>query len=279
MNAAKTGAVCLLALSIAGCGAPQPIAENFGVTHQKVARTAKHWEVVANDVASQTVDLLTKSNGLASRAFFIPTTTRNTAFDAAFRDFLINDFVDRGINVKICPAPEAMGTGFADLPQVKIRYTTRIIGHSEAQQYRPGLLTALAAGVFVGRSLGTVDLSRDAANGVALGLGLVGDIWGSHVTRATHTEIIVTTSIEENNRFLMRRADIYYVPDGDANLFVKRVATSSSCPGDSGTKATDDGVAANSIDADEAVTNLFNLNMKRVNANWEPPSLSGTFAY
>lgn len=279
MNAAKTGAVCFFALSIAGCGAPQPIAENFGVMHQKVARTAKHWEVVANDVASQTVDMLTKSNGLTSRTFFVPATRRNTAFDAAFRDFLINDFVDRGIDVNICAAPAPARTGFEDMPQIKIRYSTRILGHAEARQYRPGLLTALAAGVFVGRSLATVNLSRDAENAVALGLGIVGDAVESRMTRATHTEIIVTTSIEENNRFLMRRSDIYYVPDGDANLFVKRVANNSVCPGERGSAPERAGVDSDSIDADEAVAELFKVDMKRVNPKWEPPSLSGVFAY
>ena len=36
---------------------------------------------------------------------------------------------------------------------------------------------------------------------------------------ATNTEVIVTTSLIDNNRYLMRKTDVYYVEDAEGVMF------------------------------------------------------------
>ena len=52
----KTSAILIAGISSAlfGCASPVPVAENFPVSYQKVARTAHHWDVVAGDLLAQT---------------------------------------------------------------------------------------------------------------------------------------------------------------------------------------------------------------------------------
>jgi hypothetical protein len=267
MNIRKVGAMSFFAVCVVGCASPVPVAENFPVSYQKVARTAHHWDVIANDVVSQTASTLTSTKGLQGRPIFVVPTTRNSAFDAVFNDFLINQMVDRGLQVNVCAPTESR---MSQEPEVKVKYQTRVIIHSEAPQYRPGLLTALAAGVFVGRSIADSDISRDARGLAGVAVGGLLDTATGHLALATRTEVIVTTTIEEKNHFIMRRSDIYYVPDGDANLFIRRVSQSPLCPASSqGESAAVS--AEEKAEADAALRyELLAEEMRRTNPNWQP---------
>lgn len=272
---APTSGVVLIAfvLTVAGCASPAPIADNFPISYQKVARTAQHWNIVADDVVNQTSKVLASTPALQGRGIYVPSTPRNSAFDATFRDFMINHLVDRGASVSVCPSPK--GPGFATSPDIEIRYETRIIGHGELPQYRPGILTALAAGVFVARGVDHADLSNDALNLVGLGAGAFADWAMGHRARTPSTEIVVTTHIEENNRFVMRRSDIYYVPEADANLFIRRVAGSAACQ--NADNRSD--LKENKLVQDEqARREIMVREMRRINPEWRPSNIS-TFAY
>lgn len=220
--------VSSVVLTVVGCAAPQPVAENFPISYQKVARTAKHWEIVADDVVSQTAGVLASAQGLQGRSVYVPPTARNTAFDATFRDFVINSMVGRRFPVSVCATPT--GASSASARDVNVRYETRIIGHADISHYRPGLLTALAGGIFVGRSIAEANVHPDTVGVASFGLLALADAAAGHIAKPTHTELIITTTIEENNRFIMRRSDIYYVPDGDRSLFTRRVASGNLCP-------------------------------------------------
>lgn len=267
MDVLKVGVASFFVLCVVGCRSPVPVAENFPMSYQQVARTAHHWDIIAQDVVNQAVTTLTATKGLQGRPVRVIPASRNTTFDAVFNDFLINQMVDRGIQVSAC---EPAGTGMIVEPDLKVRYQARVIIHSEAPQYRPGLLTALAAGVFVGRSIAQSDLSRDAQG--LLGIAATGavDLAAGYVPRATKTEVVVTTTIEENNRFVLRRSDIYYVPDGDATLFSRKVAQNTICPSSS----RSENVAATAEEKEEAERvaryELFVKNMRHINPNWEP---------
>lgn len=264
----KKLAVIATISALAGCAAPVPVPHNFPLTYQKVARTAQHWNVVADDVVDQTVWFLATSEAFQGRGVFVPATQYNTAFDATFRDFLITHLVDRGAQVSVCAAS---GPGFSDTPDVQINYETRIIAHAEMPQYKPGVLTALASGVFVVRSLVHSDISTDGRYILGIGAAALADVAAGHATRTPRTEIIVTTTVQENNRFIMRRNDVYYVPEGDANLFVQRVAQSSLCPGDRAPVATTDQPEEKMSDA-EYRSQWFIKEMRRINPLWREPT-------
>lgn len=267
MVAQKVGLTSLFALCVAGCSSPVPVAENFPISYQQVARTAHHWDVIAGDVVNQAVTTLTATQRLQGRPILVVPTTRNTVFDAVFNDFLINQMVDRGMQVSVC---EPTGTGMIVEPDVKVKYHARVIIHSEAPHYRPGALTALAAGVLVGRSIAESDISRDAQGLAALAVTGLADLAIGHVALATKTEVVVTTTIEENNRFVLRHSGIYYVPDGDANLFIQRVSQNTGCP----SSLRSEKAAASAEEKEEAEREaryqLFVRNMRHTNPQWRP---------
>lgn len=274
MKIVKVFTLSIMVLGVVGCASPVPVAENFPLSYQKVARTAKHWDIVAADVVAQTASVLASTEALKGRAVFVPSTARNTAFDATFNDFLINHMVGSGMQVSVCPA--SSGTGLIVNPDVKVRYDTRVIGHAERHLYRPGLLTALAAGIVVARSSALSDLSSGETNNLIFGSGVLADIALGHMAQGTRTEIVVTTTIDENNRFIMRRSDIYYVPDGDVNLFVQRIARSSTCPGQQGIAGTKSQME-DSVEAEQSRQEMFIKAMRRTNPAWRPESVSYSY--
>lgn len=250
-------------LSLIGCASPVPVAQTFPVSYQKVAQTARHWDVVAEDIVTQTVAAIDANPVLQKRSIFIPRAPGASAFDTSFRDFLINQMVNRGLPVSVCKTVPDQKAGFQmEGPEVEVSYEARIIRHKdELPQYRPGLLTAIAAGVAVLHNATAVSLSRGDANVGLIGLGAAADLGIGHLASATRTELVVTTTIAENNRFILRRSDIYYVPDGDADLFFKRVAQRSNCQGEA-MMATAGHQAG---DMESARREMFMRNMRRTN--------------
>lgn len=260
-----------------GCASPVPVAENFPLSYQKVARTAHHWDVVADDVVSQTLQAISEKQQLQGRGIFVPA-GRSTAFNTAFRDLLITRFVDSGAAVSVCRnAPGAKG-GFAmDSPDVEVQYETQIISHADQPPYyRPGELTILASGVAVAYNVAAASLTRAQGTGAVIGLAALAD-WGlGHVAAPTRTEVIVTTTIAERNRFVVRRSDIYYVPDGDAKLFVQRVARQSVCSEDMPASSA---AVSNPADVELARQEQMARDMRRVNPEWRGPTQQTSWSY
>lgn len=262
-----------------GCASQAPVAENFPLSYQKVARTAHHWDVVADDVVSQTLETIAEKKQLQGRGIYVAP-ARNTAFNGAFRDFLITRFVDHGASVAACKVDQHK-PGFAmDGPDIEVNYETQVIGHADTPApYQPGVLTALAAGVVVLHNVGgpLTHLQTDAA---ILGTGALLDWGAGHIAKPTRTEVIVTTTIVENNRFVLRRSDVYYVPDGDANLFFQRIARRSPCPGEK--MAMEDSIPAIDDASSEAARRAqVARDMRRVNPEWreKPASTSPAYSY
>lgn len=218
-----------IAAVVVGCASPGPVPVNFSMSHQKVARTAQHWNVVAEDVVAQTLDSISKSPQFGGRGVYVAPTS-NTAFNVAFREFMITHLVNRSIGVSVCKDDGGGRGGFASRARdVEIKYDVQLVSHgARLPPYQPPGLTMLAGGVAVVRN---VILGGDPITGTIGGIALAE--WGAgHMAKAPQSEIIVTTTIVEDNRFVSRKSDIYYVPDADAKLFVQRVAARSSCPTD-----------------------------------------------
>lgn len=256
-------ALMLPATAIAvGCASPAPVAQNFPVSYQKVARTAHHWDVVAEDVVAQTLQSIAEKPQLQGRGIFVAK-GRNTAFDTAFREFTITRLVASGASVGVCKMDNKASSGFSiDGPDVEIKYDTQLVRHgANIPDYQPGRYTLLTAGVAVIRN---VILGGDSTTGVIGGVAL-GEWLAGHVATQTNTEIIVTTTISEHNRFVVRKSDIYYVPDADAQLFIQHVATRSHCPEDKKKTVAD---APDEASQAMARQELLEREMRHVNPEW-----------
>lgn len=251
-----------------GCASPMPVAQNFEMTHQKVARAAHHWDVVAEDAVSQTLQSIAEKPQLQGRGVYVAP-TRSTAFDAAFRSFMITHLVQGGAAVSECKVISPAKPGFAqDGADVEVRYETQLIVHSgRGPDYQPPRLTVLASGVAVLRE---IFLAGHETTGTLTGVALA-EWWAGHLARPTRTELIVTTTVVENNRFVMRTKDIYYVPDGDARLFTQKVAQRSVCPGEKTMSADDtSGQLSPEITVELARQEMHEREMRRINPLWQP---------
>ena len=197
---------CLVVLG--GCASQVPIAANHPISSQKKARAAHHWDVLADDVTAQTIAAL-KKNGIADGSpLFVAPPSDNSPFGNAFRNFLITRMVNRGLPVKNAPA----GT-------VELHYETQLVRH-ESSRYAhiPGSFSALTAGIWVLYDL--VGSGSGALPG-AYGLSALADYgMGHYAGGATPTEMIVTSSIVVDQKYVLRKSDIYYIEDADLGLFV-----------------------------------------------------------
>ena len=200
----------LLALLLpAGCASRVPVAINHPLTTQKKAKSAHHWDVLADDIAHQTqAAALGQGSTLHGKPLYIQP-RGNSAFDSAFRNFLITRLVNRGLPVTTAPQ-EA----------VAVSYDIQLLRHSSSRYtHVPGTLTALAAGIWVIR-----DIASSAVSAVPATLGVTGladYALGHYAGEASHTELIVTTSILNGSSYLLRKTDIYYIEDEDTDLFTE----------------------------------------------------------
>lgn len=266
------------ALTVVGCASPVPVAQNFSLSDQQVARSARHWDVVADDVVEQTIEALDDNESLKGRPLYVSPSSQRTAFNKAFREFLITRLVADGTAVDVCRAsPAKTKEGFAaEGAQIEVTYDTQLVRHGadlSVFDNEPRRFTWLAAGVLVARRLSEVHLSTAAGGGAAMAGAAFIDWWRGRSSQATSTEIVVTTTISENNRFVMRRSDIYYVPDGDASLYSHWGRnTKSNCPIET-TKTT---TASGNEQADDEIENarmeLVAREMWRVNPEWRGPA-------
>jgi len=259
------------ALIVVGCTSPVPVAQNVSASSQQVARSARHWDVVADDVVEQTIDTLESEETLEGRPLFVSPSAQRTAFDKAFREFLITRLVAEGRAVDVCRAPRVKAKeGFAaEGAQIEVTYDTQLVRHGadlSVYDNEPRRFTWLATGVLVARQLSEVHLSTATGGATAIAGAAFIDWWRGRSSEATRTEIVVTTTISENNRFVMRRSDIYYVPDDDASLYSYwGRKTSSNCPDETTTAS---GTAQTEEEIESARMALVAREMRRVNPEW-----------
>lgn len=280
--------LCAMTVTVIGCASPVPVAHNFPISTQKVARVAHHWNVVADDVVTQTLASIEKTPELQKRAVFVEQAYPGSVFDRAFRNFMITKLVEKGQFVNVCRTEPQSTSGFAQppgAPAVSVHYETQVVQHrGKLPHYRPGALTWLAANVAAIYNLASVDHSSDFIGAGAAGVIIANDVLAGHLSAPTRTELILTTTITEDNRYVMRKSDVYYVPDADATLFMKQVAQQDPCPS-SGKVAGRQELPA-SID-NQAVVNaseagryqMFVNSMRRANPEWRPYNDGGVGLY
>ncbi|NTV11147.1 MAG: hypothetical protein HGA47_10285 [Zoogloea sp.] len=208
-SAQSLGCMALAAM-LTGCmSAPVPLAANFKSTTQKKVRSAGHWEILAKDVAAETSAMLDKAGVGKDKPVHVSLPPDASAFDRAFRDFLVTEFVSRGQAVALAPGQA-----------VEVNYGAQVVHHNSPRPDRAVAgLTALTLGLYAVH--GAAQLETGAQK-MAAGLGFAGlaDIMGGKNSGGpTHTELVLTTSASDGGRFLARKTDVYYLEDMDVALF------------------------------------------------------------
>ena len=190
----------------AGCTRiPQP--QGFPYSDQRKIQAAHHWNVLANDVANRINTELIRQNYLNSPVYVRHSCGKPNAcgpgetfpFDEGFNDLLTTQLVNFGVNTQNTP----------DGSVLTVEYKVQVVFHSDdrVQWPQPGMLTALTTGVMV---------LRDApVEIIAIAAAATIDALRSTSVVNGHYEVIITTSIVDRNRYVMRTSDIYYINDAD----------------------------------------------------------------
>lgn len=199
-------AVVAGAVLLVGCASsPIPVSANFPLTVEPKVRSAGHWALVSNDVVKQTLDSLGKLG--VSGNLYVALPANATAFDRAFQNFLITDLVKSGRVVQQFPDRA-----------LEVSYQTQVVRHNSPRpHFVPGRFTMITTGLYAAYGLGLGTVGEKMIGGLALAGGA--DYLSSEYSGGpTHTELILTTTIAQGGRYLVRKTDIYYVEEADTTL-------------------------------------------------------------
>lgn len=204
---------CVAAVLTACSHAPIPVAENFEFTSQKKVRSAGHWELISRDIVAQTGTRLVAAGVSKTMPLSVVLPPNPTAFDRAFHDFLITQLVNDGYHVSTAPQAQA----------ARLSYRTQVVRHNSPRpHFIPGAATALTTGLYVAHGLAIHASTGEAMAGV-LGFAALADLGASQFTGGpTAHELILTTMVEADNRYLVRTTDVYYLENADVSLFTPR---------------------------------------------------------
>jgi len=196
---------CLLS---AGCSTriPEPI--TYPYSQQYKMQASHHWQVLAADLANRINNQLILSGNINTSTFVQETCGDESKpceplvtspFNEAFRDLLISNLVAYGVPTEKQRTDDS----------IEIQYKVQLVRHNadRLRTIQPGVLTAISAAIVV---------LRNAPSELAiLATGVASDVANTSMAFSGHYEIIITTSMIENNKYLFRASDIYYINDRD----------------------------------------------------------------
>ncbi len=181
-----------------------PLSENFDPSVQKQLNAPSHWAVIANDLSEQLYANLHKNN-LADKPVYVHLYSDKTEFSRAFNDFLTTSLVKKGVLVS------RLKNG-STIYNYKIQ-TVRFNANRTTMLPNKFQWTSLAAGLIVVRNI--ADLVN--VDGGLLTAGLLADAWTSE--SAPKIELIITSSILNQNIYIYRTSDVYYANSDDGHLY------------------------------------------------------------
>lgn len=185
--------------------APMPENVSFEDQTQQQIQSSRQWQIVAEDMAEQLAQTIQQNNWTKSTFHVFPQ-SKATTFTRAFNDFLITSLVNKGVKVTTVKTASRVFNYKIQLVEYNSLRSTML-----SENYK---FTSLAAGVVVARNLGEI-LGVDGtllAGGVALD--------AADLNFAPNLEVIITSSIVENNVFVLRKTDIYYANRVDKHLYI-----------------------------------------------------------
>lgn len=215
----------LLAVVLAGCASsppsppppsqssPAPLAEAFPTTSQKKLLAARQWGLIAADVAAQTKATLEKNDFLMGRALYVAPLSKSS-FDLAFTNYMITSLVNAGLPVT--NNPEA---------GVTLNYETQVIPHKisldlEKSGYSPLLTMGTAWGWVMRHAMVNNSLPVGIAGTLSAAAALDYLRSEDQGLKPTDVELLITSSIIDDEQYKQRSTDAYYIEKAEAELFM-----------------------------------------------------------
>ncbi len=211
----KIAIALLAATALGGCQtpySPAPLATNFPTTKQEKLQAAAHWTAIAGHFEQQVMAELKKSS---PRPLYVESPANPSAFQQAINNQLISALVRDGYVVSRTPAGAL---------QISLDIQAITFAPDRKKNAPVGLATAIATGVWVlaeriGDPVGKVGRFAGA---VGIGAGIDAYHWydSEFASGPTpRTEIIITASVTDENRYIARASNTYYVADADRSLY------------------------------------------------------------
>jgi len=211
-----------------GC-ASVPMATKFHTGDQKKMQAAKHWDILANDIAKKIKAVTVKNPELAAMSIYLETDDRSP-FGDAFRSMLKYNLFKQGLTL----TDNTYGS-------IHLKYESKLLHHN-ADRVAGDYVTAEALGpgavlLGAGATLGIVAVSRAldystfaasqaALVGGAAGLGAAGLLEmaiASQYTSITNTEFIFSAEITYEQKIYDMYLDVYYINSEDAYQYVEQL--------------------------------------------------------
>ncbi|SFE92449.1 hypothetical protein [Paracidovorax wautersii] len=189
---APLAAALLLSSVLAGCASrldvPAPAA--YAPSSQLTSRAAHHWDVMAADIAAHLAERL-RDWPPGEHPIYIVPSPDPSGFGRGLRQLLATHLVERGLAVSTDPTP------------LELRVITQLVQHHAGAP-----LTSRGAWL---------------ADGIQVERGSSGYGPIAHAPAAPagplRTEILVTTSLEREQRLLVRTSDVYSIAQDDLQLY------------------------------------------------------------
>lgn len=193
---------------LAGCVAPYteaPVATNFKTENQKKLQSASHWQLIAEDTSSQLIRALPSTK----QPLYVVQNAEQSPFQKAFNQQLISSLIAAGYPVM--KHPNDRYTLTVDVKADPIRFS-----NNPKRAPIVGEATTIAGGLWVLRNI-----YRDTSPGAAMmGAAVTYDIYNflrsEYASGPTpKTELIVTASVSDKNRYYANSTNVYYTTDSD----------------------------------------------------------------
>jgi hypothetical protein len=205
--------ILLLLFSI-GCGSAVPMATTHPWDTQRKMQAARHWEILAGDLARQVKKCIKKRDDLNWRPVYVAP-GKNSPFEEIFRGLLMSELTDRGLTVSK-----------TEENALKMEYSAQLLEHSDRYYQKfPMKFTALSAGVIVARNFDLVDnwIDRQQTEHLlawSTPVGALADVAMSrYAGEPSHNEVVITTTLSLDDTLYLHQSDIYYINDPDTDHY------------------------------------------------------------
>jgi len=214
----------LVGVATAACTTPYsevPVAVNFPTTKQEKLQSARHWQMIAQGIATRITAALQGEQGCRAQPMVCPTVAvvtsdRPSSFEKGLAAALTTEMVQKGWKVR------------TELP-AEIVLRLDIQAHHFQNRPADGKFTSLAAlavGLWVVSDDKDIGIWRNVSPGAAVLTGLTAyDIWRWQMSEfaegpTPEMEVIVNAAASREGVYLARTTDVFFIANSDVALYL-----------------------------------------------------------
>ena len=196
-----------------------PIPTGYHLSAQYKMQALYHWSLLAEDIANLLKARFETEKIALSEPVYIAS-FGTAPFEKAFRELLITRMVEKGLAVSDRPCPLLLDAGI------------QIVTHAREIIRTPmGVYKSLAPGLYVKRDIPLAGWEgRTRAVEKVVRSAEINTEAGRYTVALPKNEIMITTSLTSDGRYVLRNSAIYYIEDSDWSHYVRKTPRALSGP-------------------------------------------------